>query len=80
MAVENCESCGLPFRTNEERGGGVVDNPYCRYCTDAKGKLRSYDAVLRDFTALIVRTQGLAETQARQAASEVMAQLPAWRK
>lgn len=73
-----CESCSLPLVNPEDHGASDPTNPYCRYCTDATGGLRPYDAVLADFTALLVRTQGLTPAAAREASAGIMAAQPAW--
>ncbi len=74
-----CESCSLPLISPEDHGAGDPANRYCRYCTDAVGTLRPYDAILADFTALLVRTHGLTEAAARETSAGIMATQPAWR-
>ena len=38
--VTACESCGMPMETLDMHGGGIEENPYCIYCTDAHGHLK----------------------------------------
>lgn len=73
-----CESCSMPMLADTDHGASDPANRYCRYCTDAAGVLRPYDAVLADFTALLVRTHGLNEAAARETSAGIMAAQPAW--
>ena len=76
---KTCESCGMPMRESAEFGGGRTDNSYCVHCTDAEGNLKSYDQALEGMAQFMVRTNGLAEAEARKAAKEYMAGMPAWK-
>ena len=38
-----CESCGMPMKKLSEFGGLKINNKYCVYCTDEKGKLKSFE-------------------------------------
>jgi hypothetical protein len=73
-----CESCGMPMRDPSEYGGGDTANRYCVHCTDAEGKLRSYEEALEGMKQLMIRNNGMAESEALQAAKEYMATMPAW--
>ncbi|MBN1780835.1 AraC family transcriptional regulator [bacterium] len=77
--LPRCESCGMPMRSPEEFGGKESNNKYCCYCTDEQGRLRSYESVLDGMTAFTVKMQGLDPGQARLAAKEHMATMPAWK-
>ncbi len=73
-----CESCGMPMREKSEFGGRDLKNRYCCYCTDETGTLKPYQAVLEGMTAFSVKMQGLDPDQARLAAIEHLAKMPAW--
>lgn len=51
---------------------------YCKYCARPDGTMQSYDEKLKGMTEFIVRTQGMDEEAARNAARGMMAKLPAW--
>ena len=39
----SCGSCGMPMEKPEDFALGDVTQPYCAYCTDARGKLPPYE-------------------------------------
>ena len=51
----SCGSCGMPMEKPEDFALGDVTQPYCSYCTDARGKLLPYEQVL-DSNARILRS------------------------
>lgn len=68
--VTRCESCGLPVHSYR----------YCAYCTDANGDLMDFDDRLTSMTEEWQAEHGhLTVEDARQAAREYMASMPAWR-
>jgi hypothetical protein len=73
-----CQSCGMPMRNQQDFGGGLLDNPYCVYCTDAEGKLKPYEVVLENMKNFAIRTMGVSEAEALKIAQEGMAKQPAW--
>lgn len=77
--VKNCESCGMPMRNPEDFGGNDVNNKYCKYCTNDKGELKSYEDVFNGMVNFVVQTQGIDRTQAELAAKEGLAKMPAWK-
>ena len=41
----NCQSCGMPMNDTGDHGGANPTNPYCQYCTDDTGTLKSREEV-----------------------------------
>jgi hypothetical protein len=78
--MKNCNACGMPMKNAEEHAMGDVNKDYCVYCARPDGSMQSYGEKLKSMTGFIMKTQGFAETAARNAAKEMMAKLPAWRK
>lgn len=74
-----CESCGMPLRSEKDYGGGDTTNKYCVHCTDEKGILKPYDQVLEGMVVFAVKMMGSSEEEARKAAVENMAKMPAWK-
>jgi len=58
----------------------ALDNKYCVHCTDVKGNLKPYEAVLENLQAFAIRNMGVSETEALKMAQEGMSKLPAWEK
>ena len=65
-----CESCSMPIETGR----------YCRHCTDANGKLQSFE---ERFERLIAfqqrRAPGASRPELERAAFAFMARMPAWK-
>jgi hypothetical protein len=62
-----------------DRGGGRADNPYCKYCTDPTGNLKSKEEV-REGMINFQMQQSPGKTR-EEVAAEVdqhMATMPAW--
>ena len=74
-----CESCGMPMKTKEDFGGGIIGHTYCVHCTNPIGELRSYDEVLHSFTEFVIDTEGMTEEDARKMARDMMHKNPAWK-
>jgi uncharacterized glyoxalase superfamily protein PhnB len=73
IAMETCQSCGMPLK--DAQPGQM----YCHYCTDAKGKLKSYEEVLEGtVTGFYMGMQKMKRPQAEAAAKEHLANMPAW--
>ncbi len=73
-----CIACGMPMEQPEEFAGQDPSKDYCCYCARPDGSMQSYDEKLEGMTEFIVRTQGLDQAAAREAARGMMAKLPAW--
>jgi len=63
----------------EQHGGSDPLNPYCVYCTDEFGNLKTYDEVLQDITRYMLTTMKLEYEHAQRMAKEEMIKHPAWR-
>jgi hypothetical protein len=79
MNAPICQSCGMPMEKPEMFGGSRTDNPYCVYCTDTEGNLKSFDQHLEDLTRFTMSRMGMDESKAREAARAAMLQQPAWK-
>jgi hypothetical protein len=73
-----CIACGMPMKTDEDFAMGDPGKDYCRYCARPDGTMQSYSEKLAGMTEFIIRTQGLDENAARNAARQMMSRLPAW--
>jgi hypothetical protein len=70
MSTMRCESCTLPIETG----------PYCRYCTDDAGALRSFDETFERFRQWTTRNEpGLSVEETRAKVFAFMAGVPAWK-
>lgn len=73
IKLENCQSCGMPL--TDAKPGAM----YCAYCTDASGKLKSYETVLEGTTrGYFMGMQKMARPDAEKAAKAHLAKMPAW--
>ncbi|WP_227011497.1 zinc ribbon domain-containing protein [Paenibacillus lutimineralis] len=74
-----CVACGMPMTEVADFALGDVEKDYCVHCMRPDGTMQSYEEKLDSLSALIVRTQGLDQGVARNAARNMMARLPAWK-
>ena len=73
VKMESCQSCGMPLP--DAKPGQM----YCQYCTDEKGNLRPYGAVLEGtITGFFMGMQKMDRASAEVAAKEHLAKMPAW--
>ncbi len=79
MAEKTCIACGMPMTKAEDHALGDETKDYCLYCARPDGSMRDYDEALVGMTQFIVKSQGLDEGVAREAAAAQMATLPAWK-
>ncbi len=76
---KRCISCGMPLRKRQDYPLGDTTKDYCVHCARPDGTLKSYREALEGMAGFIVKTQGLDETAAREAARRMMATMPAWK-
>lgn len=73
VKMASCQSCGMPMK--DAKPGAM----YCGYCTDAGGKLKSYETVLEGTTTgYFMGMQKMARLEAEKAAKAHLAKMPAW--
>ena len=75
----SCGSCGMPMEKPEDFALGDVTQPYCSYCTDARGKLLPYEQVLDINARIYEQSQGVTAEAAKRLAQALLADKPAWR-
>lgn len=75
---KSCQSCGMPMEKPEDHGAGDVNNPYCKYCTDAQGNLLPKEQVRQKMINFYNRTMGQTIEQAAAEVDKIMARMPAW--
>jgi hypothetical protein len=69
----------MPMKTAVDHGGGLVENNYCRYCTDERGRLKSRVEVRNGMTNFYMNL-GKSRRDAEAAVEEAMAKMPAWKR
>jgi hypothetical protein len=77
--VKSCESCGMPMQNEKDHGGGDIENPFCVYCTDETGKLRSRQEVREGMIHLFMAQMGRSREEAEKFVDGQMKKLPAWK-
>ena len=76
---ESCNSCGMPLENKEDFALGDTSSHYCKYCVDEKGKLLSYDTILKANADYFKESQGLTELAANKMAKDLLMSMPAWK-
>ncbi|MFT3952714.1 MAG: zinc ribbon domain-containing protein [Oscillospiraceae bacterium] len=77
--MKTCIACGMPMKSPSEFAMGDTEKDYCTYCARPDGSMQSLEEKKASMTAFIIRTQGLDETVAENAAVAMMKKLPAWK-
>jgi hypothetical protein len=77
--VKTCESCGMPMKKAKDHGALDVNNPYCVYCTDETGKLKSRRQVREGMIGFYTSQMGKSRKDAEKFVDEEMKKLPAWK-
>jgi hypothetical protein len=78
--VKVCESCGMSIPEAKDHGGGDMSNPYCLYCTDETGKLKSRAEIREGMINLYMTRMGKPKEEAEKFVDEQMKELPAWKE
>ena len=79
MNGKRCISCGMPMAKTEDFARGNPDLDYCTHCAGPDGSMKSYEEALQGMAGFLVKTQGLDEGAAANAARSMMKNLPAWK-
>lgn len=77
--MKMCIACGMPIKSKKDFAMEDENKDYCIYCAKPDGSMQSYEEKLEGMTGFIIKTQGLDENAARNAAKGMMAKLPAWK-
>jgi uncharacterized glyoxalase superfamily protein PhnB len=77
-AAKKCLSCSMPMIQPEDFGGGNSENPYCVYCSNPDGSLKSREEVFENMVNFMMRSQNMDRKTAEVATREHMAKMPAW--
>lgn len=77
--MKTCIACGMPMTKPSDFATGDESKDYCIYCAREDGTMQSYPEKLKGTTQFLMKTQGIDETAAREAAVRLMSKLPAWK-
>ena len=77
--IKICIACGMPMKSPAEFAMGDTSKDYCTNCARPDGSMQSFEEKKAKMTAFIIKTQGLDETVAENAAIAMMKKLPAWK-
>lgn len=76
---KTCIACGYPMRSSEDYPLKDMSKNYCVHCSNPDGSMFSYEQEVKALTDLIVETQGIIKTKAKEIALVRMENLPAWK-
>jgi hypothetical protein len=77
--MKMCIACGMPMKDPKDFAMGDGNKEYCVHCARPDGTMQSYEEKLESMTGFIVKTQGLDEKVAKNAAKGMLSKLPAWK-
>jgi hypothetical protein len=69
----------MPMQNAEEFALGDLNSDFCKYCTDAAGKLLPFEQILKANADYFKESQGLAEHAAFKMATDLLKSQPAWK-
>jgi len=73
VQMESCQSCGMPL------SDAAPGQMYCGHCSDEKGVLKPYEAVLEGTVrGYFMGMKQMPRAEAEKAAREHLARMPAW--
>ena len=70
----------MPMKDASMHGGKDIKNPYCKYCTDEKGKLRGREDVRKGWINAAMKMDGISREEATKKVDAAMKKMPAWKK
>ena len=74
-----CISCGMPLRRAEDYPGGDMAKDYCCHCAREDGTMKSFEEAMTGMTGFMIKTQGMTEEAAKEAAFQALTKNPAWK-
>lgn len=77
--MKTCIACGMPMTKPSDYPLGDESKDYCIYCAKPDGSMQSYPEKLDGTIHFLIKTQGLDETVAHDAAIRILSGLPAWK-
>ena len=77
--MKNCIACGMPMNSAADFAMNDESKDYCVHCANDDGSMHSFEEQKASMTNFIVKTQGLAQEAAENAALAIMKKLPAWK-
>jgi len=78
--VKTCESCGMPMKEADQHGAHDINNPYCVYCTDETGKLKTRQEVRQGMINFYLSQTKKTREEVEKLVDEQMRNLPAWKE
>ena len=76
---KNCIACGMPMAEPADFAASDESKDYCKFCARPDGSMQSYSQKLDSMSDFVAKDRGLSKEDARSAARELMADLPAWK-
>ena len=78
MSAKRCQACGMPLTHPSQHGNADADNPYCIYCTDTAGNLKSRTEIREGMIHYVMKSENCQRQQAEVEVDRQMKSLPAW--
>ena len=73
-----CGACGMVMNQPSQHGNGDPSYPYCIYCTDFAGNLKSRNEIREGMIQYTMKLEDWTREQAEREVDRQMARLPAW--
>lgn len=70
----------MPMNDAKQHGAGNPKNPYCIYCTDVKGRLKTRAVVRAGMISFFMKAKKTDKKSAARFVDAYMRKMPAWKK
>ncbi len=75
-----CDSCGMRMEEAGDHGAGKRENPYCKNCCDAEGKLKPKELIREELVKFYIEKYDYPKAAAENFVDDFMSKMPAWQK
>ncbi len=76
--MKKCIACGMPMNQARDFAMNDMSKDYCIHCARPDGGMQSFEEKRESLACFIVKTQGVDQGVALEAAESMMKRLPAW--
>jgi hypothetical protein len=76
--MATCAACSMPLSAPADHAGGDVNSPFCRFCANADGTVRTGDEIFEGGVQFFMKALGESREMAEKVTRKNMSMLPYW--
>ncbi len=77
--MATCAACSMPLNAPADHAGGDVNSPFCRFCANADGTVRTGDEIFEGGVQFFMKALGESREMAEKVTRKNMSMLPYWK-